>query len=241
MSDHSWRLIRSAGLRPGIHSLDDYTDRILPRLLLALNLARSHREVPLWEPALARRLHRFVFEPVHLWAGEWRKPGQLPLAGGLVAADGLFIRHEMDLLYRQSDWLWPMVESPLGTLAVSAFHHARFETIHPFLDGNGRIGRILLDGMLHARGALALDLTRMEAGAARSAYLHGLKVAPSNLRPLVNVIAFACGVAIPTPDFIPPPFRMAPRRREMDDEADDELFPEDSRDAMNEFLGILSH
>lgn len=46
-------------------------------------------------------------------------------------------------------------ESRIPLIAKLAIAHYQFETIHPFLDGNGRVGRILIEAMLIQAGVLS--------------------------------------------------------------------------------------
>src|SRR5665811_1759860 len=51
-----------------------------------------------------------------------------------------------------------MARTDIPVLTHAAIAHAQFETIHPFPDGNGRVGRALVHALLKA-GGLARSVT----------------------------------------------------------------------------------
>ena len=85
---------------------------------------------------------------------------------------------------RALDDLERYVNAPSGdpVLIDLALVHYQFETIHPFLDGNGRLGRLLISLLLQERGCLSEPRLYLSAFFVRNrdAYVdHLLKVSQS--------------------------------------------------------------
>ena len=60
--------------------------------------------------------------------------------------------------------LWIHSNDPLPPLVKAGLAHAQFETIHPFLDGNGRIGRLLVTLLLEHWNVLSSPLLYLSLG-----------------------------------------------------------------------------
>jgi len=86
-----------------------------------------------------------------VWVG---RPGATPTTAAFVPP---LPEHIADLL---ADWERFVNDDgrALPALVQAALAHYQFETIHPFLDGNGRIGRLLITVMLMERDRLSHPL-----------------------------------------------------------------------------------
>lgn len=95
--------------------------------------------------------------------GEEKSPGEIRRSPVWVGAPGatpstaVFVPplpHHLGQLL--SDWEHFVNDEPQTTPALiqAALMHYQFETIHPFLDGNGRVGRLLINVLLKARGRI---------------------------------------------------------------------------------------
>lgn len=96
---------------------------------------------------LIRELHGELLRGVR---GQERTPGDFRRSqnwiGGTGPADAVFVPPSSDLLEDALDDLEAFFHEDLElpVLVRCALAHFQFETIHPFLDGNGRLGRLLI-------------------------------------------------------------------------------------------------
>ncbi len=92
--------------------------------------------------------------------GEFRKSQNWIGAPGSTLATASFVppppKEAMDAMGELELFLHNGSELPL--LINCALMHYQFETIHPFLDGNGRLGRLLITFYLYWKGALQYPL-----------------------------------------------------------------------------------
>ena len=87
--------------------------------------------------------------------GEFRKTQNWIGPAGCSLAQATFVPPPVHVMQQaMSDLEKYLHESELPVLITAGLTHAQFETIHPFADGNGRTGRLLVSLLLQERGVL---------------------------------------------------------------------------------------
>lgn len=141
-----------AGLAIG--NADDVEE--VTNYLRAFRLVEDNLRDPAGLPISVRLLcdaHRLLLDGVR---GSGKQPGELRRSqnwiGGTRPGNAVFVPppadRVADLLADVERFIHADSAPALPPLVKIALVHAQFETIHPFLDGNGRIGRLLIAALM---------------------------------------------------------------------------------------------
>lgn len=104
--------------------------------------------------------------------GSFREHEIQPTSGGMRPVSWPLVSAEMAAWLVDVNNIWDVGEYPVEEVARL---HAHFERIHPFLDGNGRTGRLVMNLLLVRLGMPPAIIYTRE----RNAYLTGLRRADS--------------------------------------------------------------
>ncbi len=99
---------------------------------------------------LMRDLHQIVFWESKSFAGKFRSKGcevVVSNSRGIVIHRSAPSEQVVPLLKEMKQW-YKENKKKYNPLALAAVMHNQFENIHPFEDGNGRVGRLLLNNIL---------------------------------------------------------------------------------------------
>ena len=135
-----------------------------------------------------KKLHKVVFKNSKPFAGKFREKGVEVVvtdAFGKVVHRGVPSAQVEKQLTEVTRW-YTQNKKKYPPLVLATVVHNQFEKIHPFQDGNGRVGRLLLNNILlkHNLPPLNIELRN------RSQYYAALQVygKDHNIRPTLELM-----------------------------------------------------
>ncbi len=137
---------------------------------------------------LIKELHKIVFKNSKPFAGKFREKGAEVVVAdvyGNVVHRGTPSPHVERQLKELITW-YNRNKKKYSPLVLAAIIHNQFENIHPFQDGNGRVGRLLLNNVLLKHNLPPLNIEMRN----RSQYYAALKAYENdhNTRPTLELM-----------------------------------------------------
>lgn len=183
LSLHETQMVIDYGITVHGHPLREYLEATNHAHAYQYVTSLIDRQEPITQATILT-LHQLVMEQILETKGQFRKTPVYIRGSNMTPPPA----REVERLMRE--WLtWIEGEGlRYETITRAAIAHHGFEAVHPFEDGNGRVGRLLLNVMLMRDGfppALLLHDWRAR-------YIQALNTANTgNYRPLLNLIGQA--------------------------------------------------
>lgn len=126
-------------------------------------------------PPFIRRLHSLIMHNIdEESAGRFRRTDDIGIQGmDIRLCPSLLIEEELE---RNISAYYKRLKAGYHPFEEAILFHYDFEAVHPFADGNGRVGREILNYMLARKGYPRLLITRNE----RADYLDALRLGNEN-------------------------------------------------------------
>jgi len=154
--------VLSYELRPGLTELPDDVEEVV-NYVRAMNYGLERLSTLPLSLRLIREIHGQLLQDVR---GGNKAPGEFRRTQNWIGEAGASLNQAsfvpppvpkmMSSLDNLETFLHRRDEYP--ALIHAAIAHAQFETIHPFLDGNGRVGRLLIAFLLMHQGVISRPL-----------------------------------------------------------------------------------
>jgi len=157
--------------------------RNVAEAVLYLRKAKDHVSL-----RLIKKLHYIVFKESKSFAGKFRRKGV-----EVVVRDGLgnvvhtgAPSHKVSFLLEELIQWYNKNKNKYPPILLAAVVHNQFENIHPFQDGNGRVGRLLLNNVLIKHGLPPVNIHYKN----RIEYYHTLQEFENknNIKPTIELI-----------------------------------------------------
>lgn len=136
---------------------------------------------------LILEIHKIAFSELYDWAGKWRKTEVS--VGQLLPPKPTLVLQAMYQFLDNLNFKISISKTPAEHIDCLVYAHYEFIKIHPFNNGNGRTGRILMNLVALKFGYQPLELYYRE-GESRKFYIDAMKAADNgNFKILTELIS----------------------------------------------------